>query len=389
MIIVIPCLAEPHITDTLESLKACDPPACSTEIIIVINSPENASTEILEANERALMECNQWAIENKTARFAIHILGMKDLPAKHAGVGLARKIGMDEAAVRLDKTRLENGIIICFDADCTVDPNYLMTIYDYFIERKDINAASIYFEHPLENVSDDLDAITHYELFLRYYLWGLRYAAYPYAYHTIGSSMAVRSNTYKSQGGMNKRKAGEDFYFLHKLIPLGGFGEINDTTVYPSARPSDRVPFGTGRAIKNWRSGDTRYRYTYDPAIFDELKTFQLELLEGYSRSFNELRTRLSKPNISFLDTLDFEKVLREINENSSTSSNYKKRFLRWFDGFRVLKMVHYLRDNHYPNVELIEAATTMLLRLGKEINVPNAQKLLIRYRELDRGSDS
>src|SRR4029434_9989987 len=95
-------------------------------------------------------------------------------------------------------------------------------------------------------------AIAAYELHLRYYLQALRTAGFPHGYHTIGSSMAVRARTYMEQGGMNRRQAGEDFYFLHKLIPLGGFTELNSTTVYPLPRPSNRVPFGTGRAVSEW-----------------------------------------------------------------------------------------------------------------------------------------
>ena len=83
---------------------------------------------------------------------------------------------------------------------------------------------SIYFEHPLHGPLEPkvYEAIAAYELHLRYYVQALRYAAFPYAHHTIGSSMAVRADAYAKQGGMNKRQAGEDFYFLHKIIPLGG-----------------------------------------------------------------------------------------------------------------------------------------------------------------------
>ena len=88
-----------------------------------------------------------------------------------------------------------------------------------------------------------------YELHLRYLNLFSRFTGFPYAYHTIGSCFGVRAETYASQGGMNKRKAGEDFYFLHKIIPLGEFREINNTCVIPSPRESDRVPFGTGAAI--------------------------------------------------------------------------------------------------------------------------------------------
>lgn len=37
---------------------------------------------------------------------------------------------------------------------------------------------------------------------------------------------------------------------MQKFIELNSLGEINETVVYPSARISNRVPFGTGRAMQ-------------------------------------------------------------------------------------------------------------------------------------------
>ena len=65
------------------------------------------------------------------------------------------------------------------------------------------------------------EAIMKYELYLRYYRLALEYTGHPHAYHCIGSAFAVRTLDYVAQGGMNKRQAGEDFYFLQKLIATG------------------------------------------------------------------------------------------------------------------------------------------------------------------------
>jgi hypothetical protein len=54
---------------------------------------------------------------------------------------------------------------------------------------------------------------------------------------------------------MNRRMAGEDFYFIQKLLPAGGFFNLNQTTVYPSPRSSARVPFGTGVTIQRLTEG--------------------------------------------------------------------------------------------------------------------------------------
>ena len=43
------------------------------------------------------------------------------------------------------------------------------------------------------------------------------FVGYPDSIYTIGSAFAVRAEAYMKQGGMNRRQAGEDFYFLYKL----------------------------------------------------------------------------------------------------------------------------------------------------------------------------
>ena len=59
----------------------------------------------------------------------------------------------------------------------------------------------------------------------------------------------MRAWAYVKQGGMNRRQAGEDFYFLQKISWLGPMTELANVIVHPSPRLSDRVPFGTGRAV--------------------------------------------------------------------------------------------------------------------------------------------
>ena len=51
------------------------------------------------------------------------------LSAKHAGVGLARKIGMDLALLHLYSTK---SLIYCTDADTVVSKNYIKKVKSYF-----------------------------------------------------------------------------------------------------------------------------------------------------------------------------------------------------------------------------------------------------------------
>ena len=240
LIVVIPCYNETDLLSTFSSLTKCSiPKGVSIEIITVVNHSEN-STELIK--DRNLLTHNlaiDFSLKKNTEQLQLLTLKAFDLPKKHAGVGLARKIGMDEALYRFQSIN-KDGIIVCFDADSQCEENYFETILKSFNSPK-INGASIHFEHPIEGIEYDekiYNAIIDYELHLRYYKNAIKFTEAPYAFHTIGSSMAVRANAYAKQGGMNKRKAGEDFYFLSKIIQLGNFIEVSETKVIPSPRIS-------------------------------------------------------------------------------------------------------------------------------------------------------
>ena len=248
----------------------------------------------------------------------------------------------------------ERGVIACFDADSECDRNYLKAL-EGFLESESSDAASIYFEHPLDG--NNTEAIIAYELHLRYFVEACRWAGHPYAFHTVGSSMAVRANAYARQGGMNTRKAGEDFYFMQKLIPQGRFGEINGTRIIPSARCSSRVPFGTGRAMLNY-SGCLS---TYPMASFGELRTFFKGVTELWQRdrfAGHELGL-LSE----FLSLNQFESVLGELRENTNSEMTFVRRFYRWFNTFVVMKFLHFARSQGREDTPVNEA----IVQLGKK----------------------
>jgi len=304
---------------------------------------------------------------------------------------LARKIGMDEAVRRFDDIDRPGGIIVCYDADCRCERNYLRSIERHFEKNPRTPGCSIYFEHPLDGRLDAkvYEAIAAYELHLRYYVHGLRYAGFPHAHHTIGSCMAVRADVYKQQGGMNKRKAGEDFYFLQKIFPLGAFTELTDTTVNPSPRGSDRVPFGTGKAVQAHLAGNKISTYPLEAfldlkMLFDGLPATDRD--EPLLRS--DLGDGLPESLRTFLREQRFTEALAEIRDNTSTPAAFRTRFFRWFNGFQAMKFIHHARD-HYYGERAIEADAERLLellveRVGCKVG-GSTRELLLAYRRLDR----
>ena len=385
LLVVIPAYDEPDLINSLQSLANCQAPSAKVEVIVVINDSEKDSPEVKLRNHNYFKQAQNWAQEQGTTWLQFHILYCTDLPAKHAGVGLARKIGMDEACRRLEQVEYPDGIIAGFDADSQCDPSYFKAIEDYFRKHPKAPAAGIYFEHPLAGpaFSDEIyQAICLYELHLRYFINAQDWAGLPYAFQTIGSSMAVRCRDYQKQGGMNRRKAGEDFYFLHKFIPLGAFGQINTTRVIPSPRPSQRVPFGTGRAVGQLLDNDLATD-TYAPDSFVLLRHFVQQVPELYEPAYEP---QVSAPLAAFFKSIGLVEKLAEMRKHTKSEAAFYKRFFRWFDAFLLMKYVHFMRDHYFPNVSVLEAASWLTEISGyNQKEYTSAKDFLLLWRGIDR----
>ncbi|MBK7094395.1 MAG: hypothetical protein IPH57_04775 [Saprospiraceae bacterium] len=97
VIVVIPAYNEPDIDKTLISLINNSDFQGSTEVIIVINESENAPAEISEFHRSQLNRLQSWAKVNSTSRLKFYPVLRDKINVKQAGVGIARKTGMDEA----------------------------------------------------------------------------------------------------------------------------------------------------------------------------------------------------------------------------------------------------------------------------------------------------
>jgi hypothetical protein len=390
IIIVVPCFNEPGIIFTLESLNKCQKPKCDTEVIIVINSPRDSGKEILERNRITLLEMDTW---NKKTRpfFRLYSILIENPEIKGWGVGLARKTGMDEALRRFNHVEKPGGIILCLDADCTVSSGYLLSVYNELLLDKDRKGCVIHYEHPLSGrdyPEEVYNAVLQYELHLRYYFLALRYSGFPYVFHTVGSTIAVKALAYLKGGGMNRRQAGEDFYFVQKMVSSGRWHTIYSATVYPSPRVSDRVPFGTGLAVgKMVRKGEKVFM-TYNPSAFEDLKCFLnlcrsvfIENNRFHAKIYNELPESFK----TFLPGSDWQMKLEEIAGNSSGIDSFNKRLYQWFNMFRVVKYLNSVHENLYQRITASEASRIILKMSGIEIPESSDSELLIFLRDREK----
>lgn len=364
LIVCIPVLNEPHFAQTLVSLKESAGQFKGRVLVLVLFNHSEAADELVkEANQAGFDLFAQAQKTLESSRFKLQGR-LISLPKKHAGVGLARKILMDDGTHLFTLSENQNGILVAMDGDSMVAVNYFQAIADFFAQNQNLEAASIHFEHPMPTDLQERNAIIQYELHLRYFIEAQRMARLPTAFQTIGSSMAVRHLAYQKQGGMNKRKAGEDFYFLQKFARKGTLGDLTDTTVYPSTRISDRVPFGTGRAMGILL--DSPVLMTHQLIIFDEVKL----LIEGvsllYDLSEQEIiRFAQALPNAiqAFLAENDFVPRIQEIQKHTAHPSAFVKRFFTWFDGFLMMKYVHFARDHYYPDGPVLDIAFAYAVR--------------------------
>jgi len=385
IVVTIPCYNEPNIVQILKSLSNCRPPEKRVEVIVNVNHSFDENDSVIIQNEKTINEIIQF--QDTVPFFKLFVIDSRGIGSKLKGVGVARKIAMDEATRRLDQVNHLDGLITGLDADCEVSSNYFTAIEAAFNNNPKASSASIYFEHPISANQFPLNllkAIVDYELHLRYFKNAKVWSGLKDAYYTVGSSMVVRAKDYMSQGGMNKRQAAEDFYFIHKFTALGKHIEINDCTVFPSPRVSDRVPFGTGKAIGEIIEQED-YK-TYAIESFRDLKIVII-LMKGLSKessSLSDIYQQCPKSFQSFLSFGEFKSHCDEIARNTSSPLQFEKRLFKWINAFFVMKYVHHCRDYFYPNVDVLVAYKD-LAKLNNWDVVDEKMAALEQIRNYDR----
>jgi len=326
-----------------------------------------------------------------------------ELPPK-GGVGHARKTGADLAARLIRQQRVRSPWIHCTDADVQLPHRYFTCSAMLSESTAQKTAALLYpFRHCIatENIDGEIPNANQFKIFqatqlydyaLRYYVAGLSYADSPYAFHTIGSTMAVNAVHYAKVRGFPRRQAGEDFYLLNKLAKVGSVRQLAGGTdcepIDIAARLSDRVPFGTGAAIDKIIKLDNPAGefLLYHPSVFGFLRGWLGSLPAFWESRSDNLRAILSQPDyqilVAALEESGAKQALQHALRQSSDISQFKRQMHTWFDAFRTLKLIHYLRDHHSPSISFEQLVTeqdvehlfrheSMLSRLHETLRKP------------------
>lgn len=393
VVVVVPAYKEQaYLQRTLLSLSAAAAPSGRVLVVVVINTGEKDSPALVAEQKAFAARLRSEISAYLPLWIKLEVLEAYGLSAKFFGAGLARKIGMDAAVELFYRLEQAEGILLTMDADTLVRADYFREVEQWFSAEKR-QAANLFFEHPLEgsDFSEEMyEGITRYELHLRYLLQGQRYAGFPYAFHAMGSAIAVRALAYARAGGMSRRQAGEDFYFLQKLIPQGGFGEIQTTRVHPSPRTSDRVVFGTGAAMNSFLAGEQKVGVglTYNFQAFADLKVFfelRQELFALQAGEYEGWSYKLSGPLRSFLLNARFFDDLEVLKRDCASETTFSKRFFELFSAFKVVKYLNYVHEHFFEQAPVFDMALTLLEQRG--LNCDDCwleRDLLLRYRELE-----
>jgi hypothetical protein len=313
------------------------------------------------------------------------------------GVGLARKIGFDLALALKAGGRLASEWIHSTDAD-TFLPN------DYFeqtaaLDPEGTGAAIYAFEHRFDPDPAQAEAARLYEISLRYNVLGLAWAESPYAYHSMGSCLAIPARAYAEVRGFPRRNALEDFHALNKLAKVGAILRLAGQPLLLEGRISERVPISTGKAIAGLvskRGALTGFRL-YHPAVYAHLAAW-LRVLAATARSggnVTEAITELPSENPFFLtdvlrETLDRMGAFRAIQDaiaRSSDEATLLRHLHTWFDALKTVQLLHALRDGGLPSIgylqALSEAPFTGLTSSTEEDTETLRRQLVVEERSL------
>lgn len=348
-----------------------------TLVVVVVNGAIDRPPEAHAENEALLRQLlargsqpsalgrdsRAWLVP--CARFDLLLVDRASVERRFAakqGVGLARKIGCDLALALHVTGRVRSPWIHSTDADVVLPD-------DYFRQTDgEDGGAALLFPYAHEAAGDpELDwATALYEVGLRYYVLGLAHARSPYAFHTIGSTLAVDAAAYAGVRGFPRRLAGEDFYLCDKLAKIGPIRRAKAGTVRIRARWSDRAPFGTGRGVRRIaderRAG--RASTLHDPRLFEVLGC----CLSGFdafceTRRLDALGDTLARLPEQPRRAVEGYFVAKRVREElvaaaaqSADSLRLCRRLATWFDGLRTLQLLHAVRAHALPDLPWFEA---------------------------------
>jgi len=340
-IVSIPSYAEfDYLFKTLDSINAQDKRLLNKTLVSVVINNSDACDSFIVGNN--LKTHNRLIKTNYNFDLVLidSFSSTKSFPYKKAGVGLARKISIDSV---LKYTHLET--IICFlDADSITSSNYLNAIKKSKEDSK-WQAAVVDFNH-LQDEERTKKIIIEYENFLKDTALELGHSGSPYNFVPIGCTMICTLKAYISIGGMNVRKAAEDFYFLQELQKYDKVHFINKVLVFPSSRDINRSYLGTSKRMHQAVNGKLNINNLYYSSdAYKILKVFLKMILSSNGVDVTHIMNKVKDIDIrlyKFLCESNFDIIWSRIN-GAGNQLHFENQFHKWFDFLKTIKLLKYI----------------------------------------------
>ena len=259
---------------------------------------------------------------------------------KKAGVGIARKISID---IILKYMNLDT--VICFlDADTQIPENYLYQINKSQLEHN--WASAVVDFHHLDDEVKTRELIYKYESFLKDTARSLKKAGSPYSFVPLGCTMLSRLDAYIGVGGMNVRKAAEDFYFLQELKKCYDVHYIDNIQVRPSARHINRSYLGTSKRMFDALNHNLNIKDLYfSKEKYKIIEIFLRLILNSKDLNADLILSKTKAINQKmylFLKKHRFESVWPSI-QSSKSYNQFENQFHKWFDFLKTIKLLKYI----------------------------------------------
>ena len=378
--IQIPAYAEADsLFETLGSVP--EGPLGEVLIVVVLNARADSGGDVHEMNRTARERIAATASESSVVAHAPDmtlfsfprgkVLLIDRASADHflpagQGIGLARKIGCDLVLGLFASGRLASPWLHATDADVHLPNDYFDQIT---LVSRDRTAAAVYaFEHRFPPDEDLARAGRLFEISLRYDVLGLAWAGSPYAYHSLGSCLAIAPRSYAEVGGFPRVKAIEDVTIANSLAKIGSIERLAASPIRLEGRISARVPVSTGQALSKLvaKKSGTREFKLFHPIVFAHVAAW-LRVLGAIARRGGDLEAPLAelpRGNPFFRADLLEESLakmgafeaIREAIALPGDEETVLRRLHLWFDGFRTRRLMDDLRDAGLASLPFREA---------------------------------
>ena len=159
-------------------------------------------------------------------------------------------------------------------------------------------------------------------------------------------------------------------------------------TVYPSPRPSFRVPFGTGATIGKLTEENSQTLLTYDFQAFMDLSCFfsmPESIYHCRPQDLNQCYKLLPRSLKLFIGENEWTGKMEEIKNNTSGWQSFTKRFFSWFNMFKVVKFLNFVHLEIFEKRPVNVSALELLKNIDITFESKDPVELLLYYRGMEK----